>query len=371
MTDIADTMLVVHDQVPAADVPLVQLPSQPEGVPWPGDEWPIGASDAAIDGLVDAMFDHPELFGTTYAVVVIQGGRLRAERYGGELPSFTHPPTPVVAETPLLSWSMAKSILHAVVGMLVDEGRLDLAAPAPVRAWIDPDDPRRAITLEHLLAMRDGLAFREEYVDGEQSDVIAMLFGDGAADTAGFAARMPLAHEPGSHFNYSSGTSNLVAGIVGDVLGGDTPDQRRAAGERFLHERLFDPIGMTTARATFDDAGTFVASSYVHARASDFARFGLLYLRDGVWNDQRLLPEGWVDHARRVRSVDPDEGRLYGAHWWVAGDAAGGFWANGYEGQSILCVPAADLVAVRLGRTEKPLTPNLRRWHARLTAAAT
>ncbi len=120
---------------------------------------------------------------------------------------------------------------------------------------------------------------------------------------AGGAARVP--------FNYSSGTSNVISGIVAREVGPGAPYRR------FLAERLFGPLGMTSASATLDEAGTWVAASYVYATARDFAQFGLLYLRDGVWDSRPLLPEGWVDHGRRPRSTDPDGGDLYGSHWWT------------------------------------------------------
>ncbi|HEX2850237.1 MAG TPA: serine hydrolase [Acidimicrobiales bacterium] len=341
---------------------LVPLPAQPAGVPWPTDEWPTGPVPAGVDlePLLDEVMDPAGPLSDTYAVVVISGGRLVAERYGGALPSFTSDPTPVTVGVPLLSWSMAKSMLHCVVGMLVDEGALELDAPAPVPEWSSPGDPRGAITLEQLLAMRDGLDFAEDYVDARASDVIEMLFGSGVDDVAHFAADRPLAAPPGERFNYSSGTSNIVSGIVARVIGGGEPY------EAFVRSRLFEPIGMRTARATFDTAGTWIASSYVHATAQDFARFGLLALRDGVWDGRRLLPEGWIDHGRRVRSVDPDDGQLYGAHWWVHGDAHGTFRASGYEGQRIIVCPALDLVVVRLGRTPAERYPNLREWSDRI-----
>lgn len=343
---------------------LVDLPGQPPDVPWPTGQWPTGPAPVALEQLVDEMFADADSYGTSFAVVAIHRGRLVAERYGGALEHFDRPPEPVDADTPLLSWSMAKSILHAAVGVLVRDGRLDTAELAAVPQWREPTDLRRDITVEHLLEMRDGLDFCEDYVDGSVSHVIEMLFGSGRDDVAAYAAARPAAHRPGEVFNYSSGTSNIVSRIVGDIVGGG------AAGyEAFLRDELFSPIGMTTATPGFDAAGTFVASSYVHAVARDFARFGLLYLRDGVWDGRRLLPEGWVDHARRARSFDEEDDRFYGAHWWVVGDEAGGFWANGYEGQSILCVPALDLVVVRLGKTPKALYPNLREWRARLTAA--
>lgn len=347
------------------EVPYVALAAQPPGVSWPTGAWPTGAppEKVALDDLLDELFDDTGPLATTYAAVVVFEGRLVAERYAGTLEHWDRPAEPVGPDTRLLSWSMAKSMLHGVVGTLVGDGLLDLDEPAPVPAWRAPGDPRGAISLQHLLEMRDGLDFVEQYVVGEASDVIEMLFGAGQADVAGFAERKALAAAPGSRFSYSSGTSNVVSAIVARLVG--SGDAYRA----YLDERLFGPIGMTSALATFDEAGTWVASSYVHATARDFARFGYLYLRDGCWDGRRLLPEGWVDHGRRARSVDPDDGDLYGAHWWVVGDEHGSFRASGYEGQSILVVTGLDLVVVRLGKTSEEHGPDLEAWRRRVVAA--
>lgn len=343
---------------------LLPLPAQPVGVPWPAPGfagWPTGTADPGVEALVTALFDDPEGYGDTYAVVVVQGGRLVHERYGGALPSFEHEPTPVTPATPLLSWSMAKSVTHALVGLLVAEGRIDLDAPAPVPGW--SGDDRAGITLQQLLEMRSGLAWREDYTDAGASDVIEMLFGEGRADTAAFAADRPLQAPPGTEFVYSSGTTNIVSRAIGEVVGG--ADGVRA----LLHDRLLGRIGFTDVDARFDDAGTFLGSSFVYAPARDFARFGLLYLRDGVWDGARLLPEGWVDHARTLRSIDPDGGDGYGAHWWVEHDDHGTFRAQGYEGQSILVCPAKDAVVVRLGRTVEAQKPALVAWRRAIIEA--
>lgn len=348
---------------------LVPLPPQPAGVPWPTDAWPAGPGlpPEAAD-LVDDMLGDVATYGQTYAVAVVQGGRLLAERTAGALEHFDRPPTPVTPETPLLSWSMAKSILHAAVGILVGRRLLDPIAPAAVPGW--RDDERAGITLGHLLTMRDGLDFVEDYDDAGRSDVIEMLFGAGQDDVAGFAAARPARHEPGAVFNYSSGTSNIVARLAGDVVGdGGQGDGGASAFSAFLHDELFAPIGMRSAQPGFDAAGTFVGSSYVHATARDFARFGLLALRGGRWDGRQLLPEGWIDHGRTPRSIDPDDGRRYGAHWWVTGADHGGFWANGFDGQSILCVPAADLVVVRLGRSPQSCADALLRWRGAMADA--
>jgi CubicO group peptidase (beta-lactamase class C family) len=348
--------------------PLVPLPPQPDGVPWPTTEWPRAEPDPAVAGRLTALLDDltgdTDRYGTTYAVAVVHRGRLLAERYGGTLEHWDRPAEPVEATTLLLSWSMAKSVLHAVVGMLVAEGRMALDEPAPVPAWADPADPRHGITLEHMLAMRDGLDWAEVYELDGRSDVVDMLFGDGQADMAAFAADRPLAHPPDTVFNYSSGTSNIISGLVAATVGAGDPYGR------FLRHRLLDPLGMTSATPRFDGAGTFIGSSYLYATAHDFLRFGLLYLRDGVWEGERLLPAGWVDHARRIRSYDPPEDRWYGAHWWSVGDELGTFWASGYEGQSIMCCPPLDLLTVRLGRsTEDDHTATLARWRAAVVDA--
>ncbi len=201
--------------------------------------------------------------------------------------------------------------------------------------------------------MRDGLDFVEDYVDDRISDVMQMLFGDGQADMAHFAADRPLTAPPGERFNYSSGTSNIISGVVARTVG---PGESYA---RFLHSRLFGPLGMTSADPEFDEAGTWVASSYLRASARDYARFGLLYLRDGMWDGVRLLPAGWVDYGRTMVSIDdPEDPSPYGAHWLgVRGETLdtlnpwGTFRASGYEGQTITICPALDLMVVRLGKT--------------------
>ncbi len=355
-------LFAVQPEIPTADDPLHPLPPQPAGVAWPTGEWPEGELPTGVhlEDLLDDAFDPEGPLRQTYAVVVVHRGRLVTERYGGAIPQWDKPGKPVGRETPLLSWSMAKSALHAVVGMLVDDGRLALGSPVPVPEWRAPDDPRHSITLEDLLSMRDGLAFTEEYEDPDTSDVLQMLFGRGSADMAAFAADRPLAAPPGTRFNYSSGTSNIVSGIVARELGPGEPYRR------FLDERLFGPLGMTTASATFDEAGTWVAASYVYATARDFARFGLLYLRDGLWDGRRLLPEGWVDHGRRARSVDPDGADLYGSHWWTDENPYGAFWAAGHEGQYVDVCPALDLVLVRMGRTDTDRSEHVKAWRRRV-----
>lgn len=323
---------------------------------WPGAEWATGRAPAhaaaCIDEAVDTCLADQARYGVHLGLVVIHRGRLVAERYGAT----------AAADTRLVSWSMAKSVVHAMIGLCVRDGLLRLDQPAPVAEWAG--DERSSITIDQLLAMCDGLAFREEYVDREGSDVIDMLFGPGAPDVAGYARARPLAHTPGTVWNYSSGTSNVLAGVVGDAVAPDarSPEERRDRTEAWLRRELLDPLGMASATARFDAAGTFVGSSFLYATARDFARFGLLYLRGGWWRDRRLLPEGWAAHAATAAMAPvPAEEGSYGRHWWLW-DASGfpdTFGAHGYEGQYTIVSPARDLVVVRLGKTPAELRPNL------------
>jgi CubicO group peptidase (beta-lactamase class C family) len=342
------------------DAPLVPLPDQPAGRPWPTERWERAPAPAGVEALVEEMFTSPR-YETTYAVLVVHDGRIVAERYGSALPNWVGDPIVVTPDTALLSWSTAKSMLHAAIGILVGDGSLDLDADGLVPEW--RADERAAITMADLLAMRDGLAWNEDYVDAGGSQVIEMLFGEGNEDVGAFARARPQAVTPGTRFNYSSGTTNILSGVVADVVG------RGAPYREFLRSRLFGPIGMTTAEPTLDAAGLWVASSYVHATAEDFARFGYLYLRGGAWDGARILPEGWVDTARVLRSIDPTDGRGYGWQWWVTTDEHGSFWANGYEGQTILVSPGLDLVVVRVGRTDASHSADLHEWRRRIVAA--
>lgn len=304
--------------------------------------WPTASLDTTVDGdaITGALHDLAHLpaeAGVSLATLVLHRGAIVAEQYG---------PT-ADAETPLISWSMAKSFTQALVGICVDRGLLALDRPAPVAAWAE--DERRTITIEHLLHMSSGLAWREEYVEADGSDVIEMLFGSGLNDTATFASAMPLAHPPGSTWLYSSGTTNILTRIVGDVIGGG-----EAGFDVFLHEALLDPLGMTSATARYDPSGTFVGSSFLYATARDFARFGELYRNRGVWHGDQLLNSVWCDRAGQDVSVSipSDEPYGYGDHWWTWARAGfpGTFAALGYEGQRIVVSPEREVVVVQLSK---------------------
>jgi CubicO group peptidase (beta-lactamase class C family) len=321
----------------------------PAGIPWPsGDRddapTPTGFDAPALDAAVASAFGEPDpaVHRRTRAVIVLHRGRLVAERYA---PGFA-------ASTRLLGWSMTKSVLAALVGIQAERGQLALDAPAPVPAW--RSDSRASITPDELLRMTSGLEFSERY--GAFADATAMLFLSRSASA--YAARKPLAHAPGSFWSYSSGSSNLLAEILRATFAGDD-----IAYRRFPREALFDRIGMRSAVLETDAAGTFVASSFAYATARDWARFGLLHARDGVWQGKRVLPEGWVARVRRPTAPAP-QGR-YGAHWWLNAGSPGApadrpfpslpadlFFASGYEGQSVVVLPSHDLVVVRLGQSE-------------------
>lgn len=337
---------------------LLPLPVQPADTEWPTDEWPTGdipahADRARLEDLLDHAFaaTAPDDLEETHALVIIQAGRLIAERYWtGFGPDVTCP-----------SWSKAKSITQALVGLLVKDGKIDHMAKADVPEWREAqNDPRAAITLDQLLRMSSGLAFREDYVDGEASDVIEMLFGEAKDDAGKFAASFPLEHEPGRFWSYSSGTTNIIARCAAKAADLYGPDF-----ERFMRERLLDVIGMKSAAPKFDAAGTFIGSSFCYATPRDFAKFGLLYLRDGVWAGQRILPEGWVDYARTPTYQQPEavaEGTPYGAQWWLDLGGTGSFSANGYQGQFTVCIPDLDMVIVRHGQTDAAKGPNVKAW---------
>ena len=249
---------------------------------------------------------------------LVEGGRIVYERY--------HPLD--TAETIMDSYSVAKSFTSALVGLVVGDGLLDVTAPAPVALWSDPADPRHAITTEQLLHMASGLDWTEEYSSAE-SPVLAMLT---APDASASVASRPLEADPGTQFEYSTGTTAILAGIATDLLGG--PD----AADEYFRERLLDPIGITSIEFMRDPAGRWLGGLGANQTTRDFARFGLLYLNDGIWNGERLLPEGWVEYSHTPSATNPQ----YGAQWWMLHPDS--FEARGLFGQIILVSPAHDLV---------------------------
>ena len=261
----------------APSTALPPVPAQPDGLAFPTNGWPTGPAPDGLTPLIDEVFadrtapDVEERHGRSLAFVAIHEGRLVAEAYG---------PTAGPDEQ-LISWSMAKSITQALVGILVGDGRLDLHAPVLLDGWEGADDPRSAITMDHLLRMVPGTEFNEDYVDAGTSHCIEMLFGSGNPDMAAYTAALPSIAPPDTVFNYSSGTTVLVCKLLADLVG------TGQAFETWMRDVLLDPLGIE-ARLTFDDAGTWVGSSFLHATARDFAKFGLLYARR--WGVGRQAP---------------------------------------------------------------------------------
>jgi CubicO group peptidase (beta-lactamase class C family) len=336
---------------------------------WPGAEVASPTSNTlaalppdvrrAVDAVLDEAFSEPDPSQPrrTRAVVVMQHGQVVAERYAAGLGS----------DTPLAGWSMTKSVLNALVGIAVREGRLELNGPARLQAWSTPGDPRSRISVSELLRMSSGLAF-DEGQSAPSSDILRMLFD--TADMAAFAASREPARDPGTSWQYSSGTSMILSRVLREALGDD-------AYHEFPRRMLFEPLGMHRAVLEADASGTFVASSYMYATAREWARFGQLYLQDGVWMGQRMLPEGWVAFTRTAAPADPRA--AYGAHFWlstpveyrgpdavVPGDV---FHAAGHEAQFVTIAPSHAVVIARLGRTRYPSAWAHDRFVAALLAA--
>ena len=286
----------------------------------------------------------PALPRRTRAVVVVHKGRLVAEGYAHGF----------AKDTPLVGWSMTKSVINALVGVLANAGKIALEDSVPIPEWRGSDDPRRNVTWNQLLRMTSGLQFDENY-GNPFADVTHMLLG--VPDAAAYAAAKPLEAEPGTRWRYSSGTTNIIAYAMRQIVGD-------ADYLEFPRRALFDRLGMTSAVMETDAVGTVVGSSFMYATARDWAQFGLLYLHDGAWDGQRILPEGWVAYTRSPGLRVPDQ--PYGAHFWLRipkeyrcgsdvlplpGDT---FHAIGYEGQFITIIPSRELVLVRLGATHYP-----------------
>ena len=300
-----------------------RYPAQPDGVPYPTSDWPTGplptgVDQAAIDAAVDAAFGPAGAEARVRSVVVVQGGRLLYERYHER----------DGADVVMSSYSVAKSFTSAIIGQLVGDGALRLDQDQLRPEW-PAGDERSRITVRDLLQMSSGLAWTED-----ASVVATAARWLDAPSAAALVAQLPLATPPGTEFNYSTATSALLAGIAADALGGC------GALDAHLHARLLDPLGITTEQITTDGGGCFIGGFGMDMTTRDFAKFGLLYVRGGVWEDGRqLLPTGWVDETR-VPAATND---AYGLHWWLA-PSGDGFSAEGLFRQRIVVVPALDLV---------------------------
>ena len=318
----------------------------------------------ALSTLVEAVVERPEAEGRTLALLVMKDGATEIEWYGTSPTTLFAGGEQVTEATTLISWSMAKSITHALLGIAMVDGLLDVNDPAPFAALqAEGQPPMRWID---LLEMRSGLTFVEDYEDASVSHCLEMLFSGeehrGVADMGMYAATLGREFRPGEHWSYASGTTNILCRMLGDILaGGDVAsvgaEKRKNAIEQFAKERLFGPIGTSSPIMKFDATGTFVGSSFVYATARDFATFGELYRRGGALADgTQILPLGWHDHARHWVAHDPEgsgpHGFDYGRHWWLWPDFEGSLVAQGFQGQYIFVLPEAGITMVHLGITD-------------------
>jgi hypothetical protein len=308
--------------------------------------WPVGDKikdtlfqEVSIEKLSTALNNAFDLKGEnnkrTAAVVVVYKGEIVAEKYWKE--------KGINAETPLWSWSMNKSIINALTGILVKKGALSIDDPAPVEEW--KSDDRKFITINNLLQMSSGLKWDEDY--GSVSDVNMMLYRSN--DCYQSAISVPFGTTPDTEWYYSSGTTNILSGIIRNTIGND--DEYLA----FPYQELFNKTDMQSITMETDAVGNFVGSSYAYATARDWARFGLLYYNDGVWQGDTILPEGWVEYSTTPAKASNGK---YGAQIWLnksksVPDAPEDMYKfDGHRGQTIFIIPSRDLVVVRLGFSE-------------------
>ena len=310
--------------------------------------WKPAQSTAAFDSqkLTDAIhreFSEPDKdhLRRTRAVLIAYEGRLISERYAPGISS----------DTPLQGWSATKSVINALSGILVKQGRLHRKRGNLVPEWSDRKDPRSEITLDQMLRMSSGLEF-DETAGALVTDLTQMLLGE--QDASAFALAKPLQHAPNSHWYYSSGTSNIISRILRNAAGG------AAHLTNLAYSELFEPLGIAKAIIEPDASGNLIGSSFMYATAREWATFGQLYLQDGKWNGRRILPEGWVKYSSTPTPTAP-KGE-YGAHFWTNGGAKSKqedrpfpklpgdlFYASGYKGQRVIIIPSHKLVIVRLG----------------------
>ena len=300
------------------------------------------------------FFDDPAL-AETRAIVVMRGGRVVAERYA---PGYG-------PDTRLISWSMAKSVTATLVGLMVADGRLALDEPAPVPEWQTPRDGRAAITLRHLLHMSSGLD-HTEMAEGDveifDADTPRMLFLDGRENIARYAETRPMEAAPGTKYEYSSATSNILADIMTRSLtDSKDPAVRRDAMLEYSRGRLFEPLGMTSAVPEFDRNGTMLGGSMIHATARDWAKFGEFLRNNGSVRAAQMLPTSWTRFMKTPSTTDSS----YGGHIWLNRQRNKGrdqvlfpgkapsdvFAALGHLGQFVIVSPQHRLTIVRLGHT--------------------
>lgn len=316
-----------------------------------------------ISQAIDRAFSEPEPNGKRHvkAVAIVYKGELIAERYAAG----------VNLNTPLLGWSMAKSITGLQVGLLTKSGKLDVFSRANVPSWLEETDPRSKITLDMLMRMSSGLEFNESY--GINTDVSRMLSIE--KDSAKFAASKSLEFDIDSHWSYSSGTSNIISGIIKRTIGGDLQQYYE-----YTQKNLFMPLGINTAISETDASDTFVGSSFFYASARDWAKLGQLLLQNGQWDDQQVLPEHWVKYLTTATNTQPLN--KYGAQFWLNQNPDSKeidrnwptvpddeYHMGGYQGQYVVVIPSKELIIVRFGFTKPGTNKGIERLISDTVAA--
>ena len=288
-----------------------------------------------LEPIAKAFVDERAYNGHPFAFIVLKDGKLAAERYDEG----------ITAQTQLLSWSMGKSFTNALVGIMAGDGLVDIYAPTGIPEW--QNDERAKITLNDLMQMQSGLEWNEDY--GNRSDVNLMLHRE--QDMGLYAINKPLEHEPGTFWYYSSGSTNIVMRYLRSKFDSE------AEFLQYIHDRLFEPLGIKGAHFEPDMSGTPVGSSYLYVTARDYARFAQMFLDDGIVRGERILPEGWVDYTRTPACAS--EGQ-YGAFFWlnknhVCPDVPEDMYScNGHDGQQIYIIPSENLAVVILSYSPKP-----------------
>jgi len=306
--------------------------------------WPLGdiIPDTAtgvdlkkLNNITRRLMDEKGYNLNVFSFMVLHKGIPVAEAYQ---PHFNQ-------HTRFLGWSMAKSITNAMVGILVRQGRVDINQHTGLDKW--ENDNRGKITWNDLLHMQSGLKWNENY--GNRSDVTLMLYCN--SDMGRYASDKPFIHPAGTFWDYSSGTSNIVSNLIRRQFSNDS------AYYAFPYSELFYKIGMPNVVFEVDPSGTRVGSSYIYASARDYARFALLYQNNGIFNGERILPEGWVKYSTSAASASKGD---YGAFFYlnkgkrlpsVPEDT---YSCEGHDGQRIFILPGQELIVIVLGFSHKP-----------------
>jgi len=303
---------------------------------------------AALAAAAEPLFDEDSV-GTTQALIVMRNGKTIVERYGEG----------IGPETKLLSRSVGKAVTAVLVGLMVSDGRLALDAPVPVDAWSQTGDPRGTVTLRNLLQMTSGLDHVEIRDPLHESDVVRMLFTDGAQDMAAFAEAKPIASRPGSRFVYSTADTMIVSDLMTRMLTrSNRPDMRRDAMMDFVRGRLMDPVGISSLTPEFDARGTMIGGAMMHMTSRDYARFGEFLRHKGRVGGHQVLSARWVEFMTTPSRRNP----AFGGQFWLNREGEdnplfpgrgpqGLFAAVGHHGQYVIVSPAQRLVIVRMGIT--------------------